>query len=109
MDVNSHIKKVHKGIKYGKPSQCHICKKVLANQGHLNVHIRTVHEKERKHCCKFCERTFPNRFGLKRHVLSMHQGVRVVENAACPDCGRVFRLRCLMLRHQRVVHQGKKV
>ena len=39
-NLNQHIKKFHKGIKPGKPSECPVCKKVLANQGHLNVHIR---------------------------------------------------------------------
>jgi uncharacterized Zn-finger protein len=53
------------------------------------------------HLCMECGRCFPTRFALKRHVRSVHAGVR---GHICGVCGQSFGARQTLLRHG-VVHQ----
>ena len=67
---------------------CNQCDKTFTLQGHLKRHILTVHEGV-KYPCNQCDKTFTQQQHLKMHLVSVHEGVKF----ACDKCEAKFTLK----------------
>lgn len=65
--------------------RCEFCLKLYATRRILEIHISTVHLKQRPYPCGICHQTFTQRGTLNRH-LRIHTG----ERFQCIDCGRSY-------------------
>ena len=79
--------------------ECSVCFKKVIN---LKEHINLVHERKLIYDCPNCEKAFPNRSQLKKHIAS-HIGLK----QACPLCGKEIAARHLK-EHIREVHEKVK-
>lgn len=83
---------------------CHLCSKTFANRRNLNVHLQTVHNKERPWKCSTCDQEF----ALKQH-LQRHQNVHTHEKPyKCEVCSKTFSLKFNMDMHIKTVHVGER-
>ena len=97
-----HVEVHHKG----KILICHICSKELKDKRSLELHVENLHEKtleqrERKHECKECFRTFLHMTHLNRHVVLKHSDF---ERIPCGHCIKTFTGKRELLRHTAAVH-----
>ena len=97
-----HLEVHHKGITL----ICHICSKELKDKRSLELHVENLHEKtmeqrERKHECQECNRTFLHMTHLNRHILVKHSAF---ERIPCGDCTKTFTEKRELLRHTTAVH-----
>merc|ERR1711874_387761 len=107
--LSQHIKLSHLGEKKtGLPGDCELCGQKFSNKSNMLIHVRTIHEGELRFGCKFCDRSFNRNYALKRHVLLMHKGMKLDDNAMCTDCGKKFTQKSSLFKHQREVHLGRK-
>ena len=51
----------------GGPVSCPLCRKVFTRKDNMRVHIRLVHQGEKKHSCRFCGRRFGTSIDKRRH------------------------------------------
>ncbi len=75
---------------------CDQCDKEFPQPYRLNRHIREVHVRERKHCCRFCDKSFFKVTSKERHELTHteHQLWR------CAECQKCFRDQTCLKYHQ---------
>ncbi|OQR73293.1 zinc finger protein-like [Tropilaelaps mercedesae] len=67
--------------------RCEFCLKLYATRRILEIHISTVHLKQRPYPCGICHQTFTQRGTLNRH-LRIHTGERFQSSACtCTACG----------------------
>ena len=94
-----HIEQVHLNIQIHKPAACPICKKVFVKKGHMERHVKMVHEgiREGSQPCKYCGKELCNKAALEKHEAMVHEGVR----EECPVCHKVL---CDLYKHMRIVH-----
>ena len=107
-DLKKHIDIVHfnKAEEYKK--ECPICH---AKVQQLKTHIRFIHRNEGKsseyNCvCPQCDKTFSNDYKVKRHIQTVHEGVK---NWQCTICPKRFYDKKDLGRHVKGVHMGQKV
>ena len=107
-DLRKHIDIVHlnKAEEYKK--ECPICH-VRVQQ--LKTHIRFIHRNEGKTSefsgvCPHCEKTFSNDYKVKRHIETVHEGIKHWQCSVCPK--RFYEKKDLS-RHIRGVHMKEKV
>ena len=56
--------------------------------------------------CEECGKVFSKKGHLDRHVRTIHQGVKD-ESEPCPHCGKVFTTKSSLEPHIEAVHKGK--
>jgi uncharacterized C2H2 Zn-finger protein len=107
-DLRKHVDIVHlnKAEEYKK--ECPICH-VRVQQ--LKTHIRFIHRNEGKTSefsgiCPHCEKSFSNDYKVKRHIETVHEGVKHWQCSVCP---KKFYEKKDLGRHIRGVHMGEKV
>ena len=61
--------------KVSKKLNCHICDKKFPKQSKLKKHVETVHEGIKNHQCEICVKKFGRLSDLNRHVKEVHDGV----------------------------------
>ncbi len=66
---------------------CDQCDKVFPQPYRLNRHIREVHVRERRHTCKYCDKSFFKVTSKERHELT-HTEHQLWK---CPECQKCFR------------------
>ena len=66
---------------------CSFCDLLFARQGDAALHEARVHTGVRKHKCSYCEKTFVESSGLKRHV-RIHTGEMPYRCSKCGKYGR---------------------
>ena len=49
------IESVHEGKKPQKSHKCHVCDYKTSHNGHLKIHVKTVHEGIKSHKCHVCD------------------------------------------------------
>ena len=91
----------------------------------LNSHIEktmTTHHSSKKQIdknlleikCEICEKTFTRKVGLKYHIKSIHQGIkmqikkRINKKLPCEICGKTFTQNTGLKGHMKSIHQGIK-
>ncbi|XP_054088334.1 zinc finger and SCAN domain-containing protein 12-like [Zeugodacus cucurbitae] len=77
---------------------CSTCDLQLCTPTEYREHIKT-HGEKRFHC-ELCDKWFPLRSRLERHLQSHENKVKL----QCPHCERTYQTRCNLMRHIRTVH-----
>ncbi|CAG9810093.1 unnamed protein product [Chironomus riparius] len=90
----------HEGIKKEEePITCH-CGKTFKHKGALQMHIRCVHNKVKKHICSICSHAFFHKVDLENHILVKHNRDKLVKNMPCDICGKLFGIEKQLARHR---------
>lgn len=93
IELDSH-RVIHSGI---RKYPCDLCDKAFYKVAYLNVHIRTVHQKEKRHRCTDCGKLFSNTSNLISHQ-RIHTGAKPF---ACDACGARFNQSSALARHSK--------
>ena len=88
-----------------KPHKCTLCDARYAKNFHLKRHIETVHEGLKPHKCSICNKGFAELCNLKHHIATVHEGKRPHQ---CTICGKRFAKNNQLNMHVETVHEGKK-
>ena len=107
-DLKKHIDIVHLNKAEDYKKECPIC---FTRVQQLKTHIRFIHRNEAKssdfNCvCPQCDKTFSNDYKVKRHIETVHEGVK---NWQCTICPKRFYEKKDLGRHVKGVHMGQKV
>ena len=85
---------------------CKICNKTFASKSTIDIHIREVHEKIKRHKCDLCNKYFSRGFILKTHKKQVHQ--KTDEKIKCDQCNKSFVNRLYMLAHFKTMHDPNR-
>ena len=86
LDLKSHLKKLHNGVKQKEVFKCDICEKSgFLTENYLKIHIKQYHKNDKPHRCDVCEKTFSSKPNLYRH-LRIHQN----KSLTCKHCKVTF-------------------
>ena len=66
---------------------CEICSKQLKNKFTLKLHFETVHEGIKKFTCDLCGKKFTQKGGLNAHITCVHKKEK---NYKCDQCGKSY-------------------
>ncbi|KAE8147275.1 hypothetical protein BDV25DRAFT_142915 [Aspergillus avenaceus] len=78
--------------------QCTICGAWFTRRSNCREHMKRHDPSQRKsYPCEFCDRPFGRRTDLRRHVDSIHHGIR---KFGCEQCGQRFSRHDTLSRHQ---------
>lgn len=103
-NMNRHIRLIHeKLVVKNKYVNCPTCQKCVQATS-LKKHIRTIHEGQKDHKCKFCGKGFTQSFTLKEHIASKHTKTH---EHKCEGCDKTFAHRTNYMRHLKSVHSNK--
>jgi len=107
-DLRKHVDIVHLNKAEEYKRECPICH-IRVQQ--LKTHIRFIHRNEGKNSefngvCSICYKTFSNDYKVKRHIETVHEGVKHYQ---CHICPKKFYERKDLGRHVKGVHMGQKV
>ncbi|KAL4891536.1 hypothetical protein BDV59DRAFT_65655 [Aspergillus ambiguus] len=77
--------------------QCSICGRSFTRRSNCHEHMKR-HDPSRKksHPCNYCEKTFGRNGDLRRHVETIHYGIR---RFVCDECGQRFTRQDILSRH----------
>lgn len=81
---------------------CEICGKILASERGLRFH-RTMHTGEKPHSCNDCQKSFPTRGELNKHM-RIHQA----KPYACATCEKAFVRRWALELHVKALHTTER-
>lgn len=77
--------------------ECPICGRKVVNKYSLKYHIQTIHEGRKQHFCHLCGRGFGNKSNLRSHLIS-----HTTENVSCTICGGKFKNRISLQSHKKL-------
>ncbi|KAE8417816.1 hypothetical protein BDV36DRAFT_169490 [Aspergillus pseudocaelatus] len=78
--------------------ECTICGIRFTRRSNCREHIKRHDPSLRKsYSCEFCDRPFGRKADLRRHVTSIHHGIR---KFGCEDCGQRFSRQDTLSRHK---------
>ncbi|KAE8410092.1 hypothetical protein BDV37DRAFT_235693 [Aspergillus pseudonomiae] len=78
--------------------ECTICGTRFTRRSNCREHVKRHDPSLRKsYHCEFCEKPFGRKTDLRRHVDSIHHGIR---KFGCEDCGKRFGRRDTLSRHK---------
>ena len=84
---------------------CRFCRKFFNRKRDLKRHIKTVHEGIKDHHCSFCEKSFSRADRLNSHVKLVHEGMK---DHVCSHCKNWFTTAQSLKIHVKAVHEGIK-
>ena len=84
-----------------KNAQCFQCNKTFSRARDLKRHINTVHEGLKPHKCNICGKAYND---LKRHINSVHDGLK--QHTFLCFCGEGFSEARDLKRHINSIHEG---
>eukprot|EP00092_Neocalanus_flemingeri_P027150 GFUD01029444.1.p1 GENE.GFUD01029444.1~~GFUD01029444.1.p1 ORF type:complete len:816 (+),score=160.55 GFUD01029444.1:309-2450(+) len=99
--LQSHVRRVHRGIKPAVPCTEPACKKVFGSKGDLERHVLGVHMKWKAPCPE-CGKKIRMET-LMIHMKRAHRGIYKIK---CQQCGQGFQNQKCLETHVRVKHQG---
>ena len=82
--------------------KCDKCDKMFKKFQHLKKHIKTVHEGVKEHKCSTCGKMFKQIGHLRTHIKNVHEGIKDQE---CKLCGKMFKMRGHLKAHMKSVHK----
>ena len=100
------FKKVQK-----KTVECETCFKIFSTKGHLEEHVRAVHDKVKNFECDVCLMTFYKRWNWKTHITSVHvkeKKTRYVDKIKCDICDFYFTTTFDLKVHVQNIHNEEK-
>ena len=80
---------------------CDTCKKHYASSQGLRRHISSVHEGLKPLSCQSCDSTFANKRNLKRHIFAVHEGQKPLK---CQSCEYTCAVKYNLDVHERKYH-----
>ncbi|KAJ8704901.1 hypothetical protein PYW08_012221 [Mythimna loreyi] len=86
---------------------CPACDKIFSRVSYKNNHYRLVHIKKSKHYCELCNKYFANGYGVRKHIMHVHQKVPKPKDKICDLCGRGFSSNRILTNHRRT-HTGER-
>ena len=86
-ELNDHVEQVHGKV----PDKivcktCHICQKTIVRGNGFKTHMRS-HLNVRPFQCQSCDKTFLEKAKLQRHVVIVHEKLKLFP---CDKCGKAF-------------------
>ena len=78
---------------------CILCNKIYSDKYALKRHVDTVHQGTTESICRSCGRTFDSKEELKNHM-KFHK-------LPCNLCNKIYSDKKALKRHVETVHQGK--
>ena len=90
-----NAKKRASGVKH----QCPKCDSKFSQKGHLNVHIKMIHDKIKDFECPNCDSKFSTKGSLTRHIKQVHDKIKDFE---CPKCNSKFSTKGHLTRHIKI-------
>ena len=102
--LKRHIATVHEGV---KPFECDICHTKFALKEGLKQHNARFHDpsgihiKEIESLCSLCGKKYAQNWKLKRHIATVHEGVKPFE---CDICHTKFALKEGLKQHNARFH-----
>eukprot|EP00188_Purpureofilum_apyrenoidigerum_P004989 Plantae.Rhodophyta-Purpureofilum_apyrenoidigerum.ctg608.p1 GENE.Plantae.Rhodophyta-Purpureofilum_apyrenoidigerum.ctg608~~Plantae.Rhodophyta-Purpureofilum_apyrenoidigerum.ctg608.p1 ORF type:complete len:257 (+),score=29.96 Plantae.Rhodophyta-Purpureofilum_apyrenoidigerum.ctg608:1547-2317(+) len=84
-----------------RPFYCKRCLSAFSSKSNLQVHNRTVHDRQRPYVCEQCNYRFGTKSNRNRHERMVHRNERTYE---CPHCDKTFGTRSCVRRHCRKIH-----
>lgn len=99
IELNRHVRVEH--VLKNKQWVCHMCGHSSKSKDNLRHHM--VMHGEKKHKCKFCEKSFHLKIGLVQHI-RVHTGEKPYE---CHVCGTAFKTIGSLKAHT-LIHTGEK-
>ncbi|KAF8571473.1 hypothetical protein P879_01909 [Paragonimus westermani] len=83
---------------------CEFCGKNFSYNGHLRLHVDTIHLKRTSYVCEFCGRNFSYNGNLRLHVDTIHLKRT---SYVCEFCGKNFTQNGNLRRHVDTIHLKK--
>jgi hypothetical protein len=81
-EATAHKDKSKEEFKKENP-KCKICEKVFVHNCYLNVHLKTVHGKQKPFPCGACSSSFGSKGNLNKHVQVIHTGLKPFKCQIC--------------------------
>ena len=101
VDCLDDNKHVLKTESIGPELQCKQCNKHYTDERGLRRHIQSVHEGV-KYACDQCHQQFTQPNSLKLHIQSLHEGIKF----ACNQCDKQYTAKDRLTRHIQYAHEG---
>ena len=83
--------------------KCEFCDKFFPIKNYLCKHIRVTHKGNTDHKCIICGKSFLNGGHLKKHINTVHDSSR---DNKCELCGTLFSTASGLKKHIHTVHEG---
>jgi len=99
--LQSHVRRVHRGIKPAVPCTEPACEKLFGSKADLERHVLGVHMQWKAPCPECGKRIRMET--LIKHIKTAHRGLH---NIKCQYCGQGFQNQKGLETHVRVKHQG---
>ena len=107
--MKKHVKAVHEN----QPLTCILCSNTFKNKRNLNVHMKSIHLKEKYPCsqctrihegkirkCELCGQEFKGRQHLSYHKRYRHEGIL----CDCDLCIHQSTTKSSLLKHKQLIH-----
>jgi len=85
--------------------ECNLCEYKCSTNGHLQQHIKIVHDKIKDIECNLCEYKCSTNGNLQEHIKSVHDKIKDIE---CNLCEYTCSLNSNLQRHIKIVHDKIK-
>jgi len=99
--LDSHVKRVHRGVKASVPCSEEGCGKVFGSKADLERHVLGKHMRWKAPCPE-CGKKFRMEC-LHQHIMTVHKGIYPF---TCPQCKQGFQNQKGLSTHVRTRHQG---
>ncbi|XP_075988616.1 uncharacterized protein LOC142984743 [Anticarsia gemmatalis] len=102
--LTNHLWYIHYGVKLKNQVLCDICGHSFNDKTNLNIHIRSVHLKEKPFTCPICNKHYSAKKHVKDHIKTVHNKNRQTETKPeksfqCELCSKTFAAKRFLVIH----------